>query len=417
MNEKEVFNLDTKQIEALPQEESAKKETLPSLEKVQSVESVEGEQVACEKLEKLMQEDFKDFAVRFMNVGEYREIMENQSLGVREAFIFGQAGHWQPSFKEYVEHAKKRQRGWADVAWEQADWEHSIIDMNVYNILLEELKKYHEQAKKQRVENIRSAILKQFREFAEELIKDIQAIHHRLEGKQNFLHEKQSLQKKLSGKLPQETIEEIFEKGGTLKSEYDVKEFITSLALPIKEKLKGDITYVLEWQLRRKNDVLENNIDEGTLQILNEFLEDPDYLEKDKNNLRKVMNAISYAPKQFRRDSRQYNIALVLDVSSAAIGGRAWNPEWGYIGDAKDWKGESTYEKGNAILAAVATMPNKELWQDMSKLSAHAGSMAHPIFDRNGIVRWPKMQKAQAEEEIFDLDKKRFVAKESLSKS
>ena len=83
MNEKEVFNLDTKQIETLPQEESAKGETLPSLEKVQSPEMMEAEQIAREKLEKLMREDFKDFAVRFMNVGEYRKIIKGGGSSYR----------------------------------------------------------------------------------------------------------------------------------------------------------------------------------------------------------------------------------------------------------------------------------------------------------------------------------------------
>ena len=152
------------------------------------------------------------------------------------------------------------------------------------------------------------------------------------------------------------------------------------------------------------------HIDESNLKILNEFLEGPDYLEKDKSNLRKVINALAYSPKQYRRDSRQYHLALVLDVSGASVGGSALNREWGYVGGATDWRGKSTYEKGNAILGAVATMPNKELWQEMSELSSHAGEMAHPILDRNGVVRWPEPSK-QEEDEVFDLDEKKFVPK------
>lgn len=138
--EQEIFNLTTKQIEAIPPKEVVEgKEALSSAEAVQSQETMEAEQIAREKLEKLMQEDFKDFAIRFMNINEYRKMVKSavsykRELKRRQEFIYEvgagevyvpklEEGMEHPTFREYLE---RSMGNWLYTAAIETDWPQGV---------------------------------------------------------------------------------------------------------------------------------------------------------------------------------------------------------------------------------------------------------------------------------------------------
>lgn len=92
-------------------------------EKELSPEVVEAEKTATQKLELLMRPDFKEFAVRFMNIDEYRKMIKNaasykRELKRRQEFIYEvgagevyvpklEEGMEPPTFREYLERSRE----------------------------------------------------------------------------------------------------------------------------------------------------------------------------------------------------------------------------------------------------------------------------------------------------------------------
>jgi hypothetical protein len=68
-------------------------------------------------------------------------------------------------------------------------------------------------------------------------------------------------------------------------------------------------------------------------------------------------------------------------------------PDWGSFDRPWTQKrinslSESQIKQG--LLAAISVMPLKDLYQEMISLDNGAGDFAHPIYDNDGTLRWPK---------------------------
>ncbi len=110
---------------------------------VRTPEEQESEKTASKKLELLESSDFKNFAVRFVNIGEYISIMEKGFLEPREIYVFEKSG----SFQEFLKNSKPHEETygrrsfyienpWLKRIFDQAKWEESAECQQVYHNIL-----------------------------------------------------------------------------------------------------------------------------------------------------------------------------------------------------------------------------------------------------------------------------------------
>lgn len=115
------------------QVEQSEKELSPEL-------LVEAERIAEGKFNILMQKDFRDFAVRFMNIEEYKNLsteIRSGRFGGREVYVPKRGFSKEvPTFSEFI---KIGSEGWPERADWYTNWRFSSIDMRTYNILVSKL--------------------------------------------------------------------------------------------------------------------------------------------------------------------------------------------------------------------------------------------------------------------------------------
>src|SRR3989344_5429963 len=92
------------------------------------------EKIAAQKLQKILDPNFKHFTVRFVHIAEYEEIMRTGAVGKeREVFIHAD----DESFSEYAKSASGK---WADRAGWQTNWNFSTFDGLSANSFIEIIK-------------------------------------------------------------------------------------------------------------------------------------------------------------------------------------------------------------------------------------------------------------------------------------
>lgn len=268
------------------------------------------EQQARTKLKILLNSDFKDFGVRFVNEKEYNNAIATDGVFTgRKVFIMSK-GNQSPSFIEYLHFAKEN---WGFTAQYQTNWGMSCQDLFVYSLLEQKLKEAHHKAQKEKGEtNIQERTLEVFREEVKGIIEDLSIIRRSA-------------------------------------------------------------------SIKRRGTELRGNFPEQYLQIITDFLQNPYFLTEKKDNLRLLINAVSYIPKTSEKETENYHLALIFDLSQVSIYLHGW---WGLI--------EKTNTPQNALLGAIAAMPDKELLKEIIAHSSRSGDLAHPVFDNQGRVRWPK---------------------------
>ena len=98
----------------------------PEIKKIERLDPKESlaEIAAEEKLARLMAEDFIDFAIRFVNVDEYEELVKEGRFKGGEAYSPKIKAGDNPdatfTFREYLKQCK--QKTWQEVISEEIDW-------------------------------------------------------------------------------------------------------------------------------------------------------------------------------------------------------------------------------------------------------------------------------------------------------
>src|SRR3989338_4209079 len=107
------------------------------------------ETIAQEKLAKLLDDNFRDFAMRFVNFEEYEELMRNGNFAGGASYSpkarKGSSPEEVPTFKEYLEQAK--QKTWQEVISDETDWPQGAMSVDMYNHLLGVLRQARENVK------------------------------------------------------------------------------------------------------------------------------------------------------------------------------------------------------------------------------------------------------------------------------
>ncbi|TSC78351.1 MAG: hypothetical protein G01um101433_292 [Parcubacteria group bacterium Gr01-1014_33] len=286
------------------------------------------------KLELLLRNDFTDFAIRFVNMGEYKSILTTvgeDKLEGSEVYI-PKRGENPVTFSEYK--TVKTSEIWPERANWQTNWSFSSIDMRIYNRLIKKLNELRKEVEETNVDKRRRA-LRQFRDYL------LDPPSKESGGLYDWLHD----------------------------VVWQVKEYRDG------KGASGDF-------LKRMGD--EN------FNVLCQFIEDSDWIYT-KGHLRILVYALAYAPRRNMPDeqTRAYHVALIFGL--AVIDVEAGVKEWGIRawGKIKSPKGESHLIE-EQLLGIIACLPDRELVEKLINLSSKSGAFAHPVFDSRGIVRWPR---------------------------
>lgn len=368
-------------------------------EQVHNSELKESEFVAEKKLETLMAE-LRDFSIRFVNSEEYNNSLDTKTLPGGQVFIFKsrhdltQPNPWLRgdypfednlvTFSEYLKSCVES--GWARVANIQTDWPESLDNLRQYDELIEKLKQAHKEATAQKdaEKNTREKTLEIFREKIKELIPD-----------KVFLVNK-------SNEYYNETVEYLYHINSDSFGSENAKTIIEMVEENYQNPIPEGFLFwpeLQEYILQFKDTKIFTDIWITTrtmLEMRRMVSNDNPIVEFVFNNnnsqeaLRKTINSLAYYHKPRAEDimkpagwDRQYHIAMIF--SNKAIKAANYIDRWGSIDEDKRNSGEY-------LLGAISCMPNKELGQKMQEKVETAGNWSHPIFDSNGIIRYPKQR-------------------------
>ena len=278
--------------------------------------------IAIWKLHKIMEPSYSAFSVRFVNIEEYKEIITNGCLPeAKEIFVFGQNSRNKLSKQSYMHHVESSHKDFFSFAdYLKFGWENGDS-----------------------------------REYVARVQTNWEIGNYNLFSTQLLF----SYFKK--------TKEEMRDKKLT-KDKYN-KYFANSL----RDKIVSESRYNIKETVKKSKE----------WSVIRNFINNPDFLFENPNNLRTLFNALAYA--KYEQQTKQYHIAVIYD-SDAVVP----------ISDGNNyhhWSNISSDSKPHHIVAAIAVMPNKELWNKMTEISSGSGKLAHPIFNRTGELKWPKLDK------------------------
>lgn len=396
-------------------------------------------EVAKKKLEKISSPYFHRFGLRFMNLSEYRDTLAyEQSMGDEVNLIDSK----DQSMTEYLKKLRAREgmggyfsvadrdtKGWAATSAEMTDWKQATINLVMYDKALNLLRDSHHQVQENpeiQPTDYRKQTVELFRQNMKQLTYSIPVEDHHggrvqpfraleyIQGRlldrddpafedgywggldlshrkyENDIQNQAQLKQDITSQLPDEL------KGG----------FIDQMDLIARRNIQERRSYHISDEIRRllTGSGLNVELEEKVMQYVEtkrlwDFLgeENLNYLQEfmttdhpEEMDLRKIFEIISYSqPARGKSDFAQYQIALLYDLNVSFGLQPGETHAWSNFARSAHKDKEFFSQK---VLGAVAMMPNRELWQEMAKMSLNAGEIAHPIFDRDLIVRFPKLE-------------------------
>ena len=395
-------------------------ETSPITNKIEGL----GEKIAREKLTRIMSEDFRDFAVRFVNFNEYQEIMQNKKShgGAVYAPRFkseNDGSKIKPTLREYLE--KCKQRTWMQTIREEVDWPQGGMSTEMYNHLLGLLRKAKNEVKEteQNSKDYRVDVLKKMRELLEPELNEEYAFREdapkhyedvldimdltrheydiffiaewftQIEEEINKYEEETEL---LLGEIPWLEISSLISKDLTRgnNSYFNNKVGLSEMqllgryALPtsVEEKISS---YSLDKNKKERATDLINKIcsyklliesfgGKDSVELVKKWLDDPNSVE-----LRSFIKIVSYTQMQ-PNEENQYNLALIIDSNAINLKDDRIDRNWGSL--PKEAFKES-------ILGVISIMPDKEMINNIITTASKAGEFSYPVFDSKINVRFP----------------------------
>lgn len=304
-----------------------------------NIENLEySEKIANEKLEKILKPGFRGFGIRYMNIGEYRNLMETGKLS-GEFTLFDKYANKSFDFPQFL---KRFETGFdaghsiAMTDWEEVSGLATVKTMDIITGINLIRNEFNDQSEIDRNRAIRQYILK----FIETGIVWP-------EGWRDFTHNLDRFAENISS--------------------FHTRSAFRNLNYDLKKLDKSD----------------EN------LKIIRSFQDDENFLQ-EKGNLRKLLVAISAIYDVEERQSRQYHVALIVDSKILDQSTNSWGTDyWKNLYEFEIEK-MSKEEKSSSILGVISIYPLKEVYNEVIKLEKNSQDMAHPVFDHNGVVRWPK---------------------------
>ncbi|MFZ4387694.1 MAG: hypothetical protein ACOYOI_05980, partial [Chthoniobacterales bacterium] len=294
------------------------------------------ESIAEEKLQKILSPTFKHFAVRFMHIGEYEEVMQTGRIKNKsEVYIHAE----DETCTEYLNDNTGR---WSSTASWQSDWNFSERD---------------------------GLSAKSF----------IDTINLARRGGWNFR------QMNLSFFHKPEPIDRENEES---KKSFTVR--VRNMLLEAPEEYFINLRNVQNLG-STINSMFEGREIPEEYRVIQDFLSDDNYLEEE-GNMRKLYKAISFTDKT-SSFHRQHHVGVLLD--SSILGSRKYahphatkGEEWGEVRDGNFSK--------DKVLGAICAISNKDIVKRLIEINENLtqdnATLAHPVFDSSSIVRWPALE-------------------------
>ena len=368
------------------------------------------ETIAREKLAKLLDINFRDFAIRFINFAEYEELARNGNFSGGQAYSpkarKGGNPEETPTFKEYLEEA--RQKNWQEVISDETDWPQGSMSVNMYNHMLGVLRKARENVKTEdsSKENYRTKVIEEMKNIIESetqtehqarqtispsvgMPEYVDYIDERYDVFLMAIYLPQFQEKinsdivKLQSLIGEDKLQEVLSlfdaefRNMKASLSYGVKlpDSIRSKvdSMSLVEDVQNEVLALVDetFNYRLK---IESFGGEAGVTLVKKWLEDPTSVD-----LRTLINTVSFA--QFSaNEERQYNLALILDSSV-------------FEADSESYRGWGSIKGGESnrnVLGVISIMPNKEALKKIIDLVHEAGLASHPVFDSRGNIRFPK---------------------------
>jgi hypothetical protein len=349
--------------------------TLAHLPEKENNNETHAESIAQAKLERLLADDFSDFAIRFMNFSEYEELLQNKRFRGGNAYAPKNktaTSHPEPiSFKEYLEKAKEK--GWQWKIQDDVDWSQGAMSIDMYNELMKTLR-----AAKHSVN--RETIGKE--DYIPEILKEMR-------GRLNAEIQKERDYRDPHGVGTDIPFAQDSESFDYIEQKYDV--FFFAFALPeiqqlINSKKENLKTLHGEEALTLSEEISEwaTYIDEKTkelggkenLDLVRKWFENPESVE-----LRPFINAVASGQVSWNEE-RQYQVALVIDSKGFRKSERG----------TSNWGGIKIGGSLENILGAISLIPDKAWTQKITEQAKSSGDFSHPVFDNKGVVKFPKQK-------------------------
>lgn len=303
-----------------------------------------------------------DYGIRFVNLGEYLQILRDQRMDAREATLFRPStDSREMSLSQYLglkspDSSSSALGGWVSAISLQTETAlHYSRNIKVFAKFRAMLSAAHLEAIQQSHEAVSERTRKR---FAELLREDYQARDTRY----------------LSGMSPYHFLEKSIYQGKKYLAEHSQES-----AQPEQKRLLDSIR--AEYEAR-----------ESALQLL-KAVGSGQHHTISASELRTLFLALGFAGwehpiKAEGLNWRQYHIALVFDADALTQ-----EPSWGVGGLVRGWRILRSGKEFDAqnLLAAVALIPEKKLWEIMKSHDQHAGQFAHPIFNHRGQVLYPQL--------------------------
>jgi len=347
--------------------------------KLFSSEEIEySESVAREKLSKIENPEFKDFSVRYVNLEEYKRILETGEFDGQVIL------HGQSDGRPFVDFKK-----WARWGIDRTNWVNiSGVSVGVADNLISIIKSVEHEHKDEdrdvKLEKIRNSFL--------EMINRMR--HYPFRDNVEFDTLEKNVAETVGGSVVKDIKNEfqnyIKDKQGSFIWD-KASDFIDNFserhpAIILNEEENDKLNQYL------LNLVEELRFGRSNINIFFKLKNNPEYI-KEKGALRKITNALTYLQdSEMMTESRQYEIALIIDdaVFGFKTGGdQMWDESWGSFKASKN-ASLSAEERKKGLLAAISIMPLKELFEEMKDLEKGIGDFAHPIFDNKGRLKWPE---------------------------
>lgn len=412
-----------------------------------SQEIQEAEITAQQKLEILQR--VKSFGVRFMNIGEYVQLLGEKELP------FGKVSIMEKNFEDWI----KQSHDWEQRASDATDWERSTLSLRTEKLLLSYLQESRKEVRKEInalnegekkkfnredvIERFKQKVLQEKPEVRENqgvTFKLLEMAHYVTGDYEKDLAEYNNLEKEIAdlignsdhahliflqtqpGDLFRDYEKSKFSQWERIQGSYSTNDMKSKIydevmqdfregkckfdkdigALPEVEKRykqsieSGEIPNLSSYssEVKQKLSELENRIAQLKFKLnffggLERLERSSKFFKNPKPNAQEVRQFIqdmTEGEKGFTdKKASQYEVALIFGLIDR---------DYDYLG--RGWTNltrrleDTEDDVGKRILGAISLKSDKYKLQELQKSSSESGNWSHPVFNKYGDVYWPE---------------------------
>lgn len=358
----------------------SKKSKLPQdQQEKESAEIIDSTVVAAEKLLKLENPEFNEFAIRFMSRHEYEEMMQKGEFESSEAYLFSEKNGNPITFSDYLERSKVN---WTYPIYDQTEWSNSCADINMASNFNELLKEAH----KETIDSGGSQNERRKRTLGCFKKKLTNHLFSKLDSDSNVGLAVSNAEGNLSADKGRSITNAVLNS----ESPFDELNRQVGAYLRLSEDQTQGVNFKIDNQtistrdgsvdmdaVREIHDYYQRDYEEGNaslrkiygnqfetkIAVIKKFLDmDQDWLSENENNLRLLYDALVYIQTtNMKRDSSQYHMAVVIGASAVKASAPHHPDAWTRIKKDATEEDEGEFDQAKHILGAIALIPDKKL--------------------------------------------------------